>query len=190
MRINNLAVVPLAASTTGSPVDYVLSALARHIPSSATAAPRATPISGCPTPSSIPSHTQEALEFRQAPDFAPVIPAEAVATSVPAAASAAPAIPPVAIDLLNPAQAVPLAPPAASLPPMPATTTVPGIPPQLTGDDFVTVQWIETHIGTLRTWVPQTETFHFEAMSQAPLPGVGSIGMGTLTGKTGQTQTI
>lgn len=87
-------------------------------------------------------------------------------------------------------QGVPPAPPAASLPPAPATMTAPGVPPKLTGDDFVTVPWIEIHIGTLRTWVPQTETYHFEAMSQAPLPGVGSIGMGTLTGKTGQTQPV
>lgn len=64
------------------------------------------------------------------------------------------------------------------------------LPALVTGDDFVTVQWVKTHIGTLATWVPNTETFHFEAMPQAPLPGVGSIGMGTLTGKTGQTQTI
>jgi len=54
----------------------------------------------------------------------------------------------------------------------------------------VTVQWVKTHIGKLRTWVPKTYTFHFQAMSQAPLPGVGSIGMGTLTGKTDQTQTV
>jgi hypothetical protein len=156
--------------------------------------------------------------LRQAPGFAPVAahPAEVIATNVPAAVSAAPTIPPIAIDpaaavpvdlLAAPAwrssavlaaailpapadQAVPPAPPAASLPPIPATTMIPGIPPQLTGDEFVTVQWIETHIGTLRTWVPQTETFHFKAMTQAPLPGVGSIGMGTLTEKTGQTQTI
>lgn len=62
--------------------------------------------------------------------------------------------------------------------------------PTLTGDDFVTVAWVPTHIGPLETWVPKTITFHFEPMSQAPLPGRGSIGMGTVTGETGQTQTI
>lgn len=145
--------------------------------------------------------------LRQAPGSAPVA-APVEATSVPAAAPGAPATPAnssVAINQIDtpvpapaapaegiqPAgQGVPPAPPAASLPPVPATTIAPGVPPQLTGDDFVTVQWTETHIGTLRTWVPQIETFHFEAMSQAPVPGVGSIGMGTLTEMSGQRQTI
>jgi hypothetical protein len=62
MRINFLATILLAGSTTGTPVDYVLSALAPHMPNSATAAPRATPSSGCPTPSSMPSYIQEVLE--------------------------------------------------------------------------------------------------------------------------------
>ncbi|KAF1924182.1 uncharacterized protein M421DRAFT_425016 [Didymella exigua CBS 183.55] len=102
----------------------------------------------------------------------------------PVAPASAPVGPPVAVPPAN--QAVP---PAASLPLIPAITTVPQSP-LLTGNDFVTVQWVETHVGTIRTWAPQTKTFHFAAMSQAPLPGVGSIGMGTLTGKAGQTQTI
>ena len=59
----------------------------------------------------------------------------------------------------------------------------------ITGDDFVTTQWVETHIGEATQWVPEIVTFHFEPMSQAPLPGEGSIGMGTLTGEPGQTQT-
>lgn len=135
------------------------------------------------------SEANAVARLRQAPGFAP---ADApVANDVPAwKSSMTPATPAPAAAVPPAEQAVPLAPPAAPLPPAPATRTVPGVPPQLTGDDFVTVHWIETHIGTLRTWVPQTETFHFEAMSQAPLPGVGSIGMGTLTGKTGQTQTV
>jgi hypothetical protein len=149
--------------------------------------------------------------IRQAPGFAPVVapPAEVGAPAIPPAAvrgGPQPAVDPLAAPAwkssagqapaaptaaIPPAEhAVTPAPPATSLSPIPATTTVPGVPSQLTGDDFVTVQWIETHIGTLCTWVPQTETFHFEAMSQAPLPGAGSIGMGTLTGKTGHTQTI
>lgn len=152
--------------------------------------------------------------LRQAPGFAPVAapPAELLAPSLPVAVPTTPAVPPAAVPVdappvvdlpaalalvpaaiavaISPAdQAIPPAPPSASLPPIPATKTTLS-PPLLAGDDFVTVQWVETHIGTLRTWVPQTETFHFKAMSQAPLPGVGSIGMGTLTGKTGQTQTI
>ena len=59
----------------------------------------------------------------------------------------------------------------------------------ITGDDFVTTQWVETHIGEATQWVPEIVTFHFEPMSQAPLPGEGSIGMGKLTGEPGQTQT-
>ena len=46
-------------------------------------------------------------------------------------------------------------------------------------------------MGTVQTWVPKTITFHFEpVMSQAPLPGKGEIGMGTLTGVPGKTKTI
>ncbi|KAF3042916.1 hypothetical protein E8E12_006463 [Didymella heteroderae] len=181
MRIGNLVTILFVEATTGGLVDYALSALAPQTQS------------GRPTPSSIPSHIQEVLELRQAPGFAAVAAPtpEGVAPTTPAAAPAAPVIPsaavpvdpPPAVDPIaahSPAlaaaippanQAVPLAPPAASLPLVPATMTGP-LPPLLTGDDFVTVQWIETHIGTLRTWVPQTETFHFEVMSQAPLPGI------------------
>jgi hypothetical protein len=57
---------------------------------------------------------------------------------------------------------------------------------------FVTVQWAETFIGgTYSTWWPHTISLDFDAQAnQAPPPGKGEIGMGTLTGKTGQTQTI
>lgn len=126
---------------------------------------------------------------------APPAPANLPAAVPPAAALPAadlfiaPAAPAAAMPpAMPPANQADLPAPAATVPP--ATTTIP-LPPPMTGDDFVTVQWIETHIGTLRTWIPKTQTFHFEAMSQAPLPGVGGpVGMGTLTGKTGQTQTI
>lgn len=136
------------------------------------------------------------------PGLAPIAapPADIVAPAVnpPVPGTAAPpaAVPPVGDPLAAPAavmppanQAVPPAPPAAVPGSLLPTTTMPR-PPLVTGDDFITVQWIETHIGNIRTWIPKTETFHFESMSQAPLPGVGGIGMGTLTGKTGQTQTI
>jgi hypothetical protein len=51
---------------------------------------------------------------------------------------------------------------------------------------------METWIGgTSQTWVPKTITFHFAAIeTYVPPPGRGEIGMGTLTGKTGKTQTI
>jgi hypothetical protein len=56
----------------------------------------------------------------------------------------------------------------------------------------VTVQWVETTLGgTYSTWWPHTISLDFDpAKNQAPLPGKGEIGMGTLTGRTGQTQTI
>lgn len=123
--------------------------------------------------------TDMIVRLRQAPGFARVAapPPEVVPPAAPATALPAPANPPAAV-------------PPAAVPLLAATTTIPS-PSLMAADDFVTVQWVETHIGTLRTWVPKTQTFHFEAMSQAPLPGAGGpIGMGTLTGKTGQTQTI
>ncbi|EMD87879.1 hypothetical protein COCHEDRAFT_1182927 [Bipolaris maydis C5] len=57
---------------------------------------------------------------------------------------------------------------------------------------FVTVQWVETFIGgTYSTWWPHTISIDFKPQrSAAPAPGRGEIGMGTLTGKTGQTQTV
>lgn len=57
---------------------------------------------------------------------------------------------------------------------------------------FVTVQWVETFVGgTYSTWWPHTISIDFKPQrSVAPAPGRGEIGMGTLTGKTGQTQTV
>ncbi|KAF2111482.1 hypothetical protein BDV96DRAFT_650040 [Lophiotrema nucula] len=80
-----------------------------------------------------------------------------------------------------------LAPPIAVIPP--TTTSAPSIP--LGEENSVTVQWIETWIGTSRTWVPVTITVKFIAVpSQLPGPGKGVIGMGTLTGDTGVTKTV
>ncbi|KAJ8109413.1 hypothetical protein OPT61_g7477 [Boeremia exigua] len=162
-----------------------------------------------PVQTSTPPSTKNGIELRQVPGFvappavieAPVIPAAAPPAPLDQPAALPPAIAPPALDPV----VAPAPPPAAAIPPAyqavspappaailasPLTTSTMPLPPAVTSDDFVTVQWIETHVGTLRTWVPNTFTFHFEAVSQAPLPGVGSIGMGTLTGKTGQTQTI
>ncbi|KAF2004195.1 hypothetical protein P154DRAFT_50751 [Amniculicola lignicola CBS 123094] len=59
------------------------------------------------------------------------------------------------------------------------------------GGISVTVQWVETHIGSSTTWVPVTVTFKFAAVpSQGPLPGKGVIGMGSLTGEAGAVRTI
>ena len=88
--------------------------------------------------------------------------------------------------------AIPPAPPAAALL-TPSTTPPAAIPVPTHGlSVFVTVQWLETWIdGTSRTWLPHTITLHQEALTgAAPPPGKGEIGMGTLTGKVGVTQTI
>ncbi|KAG9191086.1 hypothetical protein G6011_09174 [Alternaria panax] len=57
---------------------------------------------------------------------------------------------------------------------------------------FYTVVWAETWIGgTYSTWWPHTISLDFKpAQTHAPLPGVGEIGMGTLTGRTGVTRTV
>ncbi|KAF9700058.1 hypothetical protein EKO04_001970 [Ascochyta lentis] len=179
MHVYAIAAALCAVLSTGSTADRnILSALAPHTPT----------LIARPTPPAVQSHIQDGLELRQAPGLVPIatLTTETVAPEVPIAVLPAPANPPAAIP---PAPAPPAANPPGVLAQAPATTTSPLLP-LITGDDFVTVQWIETHIGTLRTWIPKTQTFHFESMSQAPLPGVGSIGMGTLTGKTGQTQTV
>ncbi|KAF2468774.1 uncharacterized protein BDR25DRAFT_315752 [Lindgomyces ingoldianus] len=55
----------------------------------------------------------------------------------------------------------------------------------------LTVQWVETVVNGVKTWVPVTATFKFEAVpSQAPGPGKGIVGMGTLTGVVGVTKTV
>ncbi|KAJ4990097.1 hypothetical protein SVAN01_04378 [Stagonosporopsis vannaccii] len=183
----------------------ILSALAPHTPVLRAAAPTSPPLH---------SGLQDRLELRQAPGLAPVAApaADIVAPAVPGAAPPVPVDPPAAVPpaIVPPAIGpafVPAPAPAAAIPPpvvnpvgspappaavvvSPLTTSTLPSPPLKTSEDLVTVQWVETHIGKLRTWIPKTYTFHFEAMSQAPLPSVGSIGMGTLTGKTGQTQTI
>ncbi|KAH8725858.1 hypothetical protein GQ44DRAFT_615058, partial [Phaeosphaeriaceae sp. PMI808] len=58
-------------------------------------------------------------------------------------------------------------------------------------EEEVTTQWLETWVGgTSQTWVPKTIVYHYEPMPTAPSPGRGEIGMGTLTGDTGKTQTV
>lgn len=77
----------------------------------------------------------------------------------------------------------------ASVSKITTTTTQPTQP--VTGDDYVSVQWIETWIGgTSRTWLPHTFTFHFATRSPDPPPGKGQIGMGTIKGEAGHTKTI
>jgi len=95
----------------------------------------------------------------------------------PTVAAAAAAVAPVA--LVKQAAAVP-------------ETTTPLQPVlNVTGDDYVSVQWVETWMNsTSRTWVPQTFTVHFPSRTPGPSPGRGQIGMGTLTGEAGHTKTL
>ncbi|KAI1560642.1 hypothetical protein PtrEW4_011060, partial [Pyrenophora tritici-repentis] len=69
-------------------------------------------------------------------------------------------------------------------------TTVPIAP--FSNVPFVTVVWEETFIGgTFSTWVPYTVSLDFKPSTvHAPLPGKGGIGLGTLTGEIGHTQTV
>lgn len=121
-----------------------------------------------------------------APANAPDAPA-----APPPNAPAAPAINPPAAASTSARPVAPLAAnPDTSVPHITTTSSLlstPGV-----NQDFVSVQWVETWIGgTSQTWVPKTITFHFQAfVTQAPMPGIGEIGMGTLTGVPGQTKTV
>lgn len=79
-----------------------------------------------------------------------------------------------------------------SLLPPPTTTSTLFASSSVNPDDFVRVQWVETWFGgTSQTWIPKTITFQFRPWpTQAPLPGKGEIGMGTLTDEPGKTKTI
>ncbi|KAI8932135.1 hypothetical protein NX059_011018 [Plenodomus lindquistii] len=72
-----------------------------------------------------------------------------------------------------------------------ATTTPAPVPGAPVGDDYATVHWVETTIGgTYSTWVPVTNTVHFESRTPGPPPGRGEIGLGTIKGEAGKTKTI
>ncbi|KNG52475.1 hypothetical protein DDE82_006325 [Stemphylium lycopersici] len=98
-----------------------------------------------------------------APLLIPIAPAPAPAVAAPA--------PPANIAGATGARATPVVAPFSNVP-------------------FVTVQWAETFIGgTYSTWWPHTISLDFK-QTVISLPGKGQIGMGTLTGKTGQTRTV
>lgn len=146
----------------------------------------AVPVPGVPAVPAIPT---------VAPAAAPVAPV-APPTNLPTTSLATvPAIPPANLPAVPPVVA-PAAPPAIPpAPPVAVPLTPPANPlaaaPTQTASEFVTVQWIETWIGgTSRTWLPHTITIHNEGLSNAPLPGKGEVGMGTLTGKPGVTRTF
>jgi hypothetical protein len=142
--------------------------------------PRAVPVPAAPNdranaaaPSTVPATT--AIP----PGVAPVAP-----LAVPPPTSPAPAITPA----ITPA--IVTATPAA-IPPAPPTNAPAAAPPNESGVS-ITVQWIETWIGgTSRTWLPHTITLHNQAaLETVPAPGKGQIGMGTITGRLGVTQTV
>ncbi|EOA87332.1 uncharacterized protein SETTUDRAFT_179109 [Exserohilum turcica Et28A] len=130
------------------------------------------------------------------PGVAPVDPN--IAVPVPPAPIAAPA--PIIVPPVNPVPPPVPAPLPNEIPPAPApappatSTTVAGslATGPFSNVPFVTVQWGETFIGgTYSTWVPYTISLDFKPeRTAAPIPGKGNIGMGTLTGETGQTQTV
>jgi hypothetical protein len=57
--------------------------------------------------------------------------------------------------------------------------------------DYTTTKWYESWVdGTYSTWFPTVITVIHKEPSPPPLPGKGEIGMGSITGITGQTQTV
>ncbi|ORY19562.1 hypothetical protein BCR34DRAFT_582260 [Clohesyomyces aquaticus] len=124
------------------------------------------------------------------------IPSATAAASIPVSSSAAPeptSNPAIQENLDLRAREIVVNPAAPQPPSVPAA--VPGVKstarpgePQVS----VTVQWVETMLkGGIKTWVPVTVAVTFVAVpSQAPQPGEGVIGMGTLTGQTGITKTV
>ncbi|KAK7190411.1 hypothetical protein PSPO01_03386 [Paraphaeosphaeria sporulosa] len=196
MRTTALTTLFLSLLTLGEAIQFA--ELLRYTSASGTGVDA---ISGLPPNSDTPAMTQapdslemQNLDLRQAMPV-PAAPNADVKAAVPPTVSTstavAPAVPPAIVPGAAPAAPLAVPPaitpaPLASVPPAPVAT-----PPDDSGV-FVTVQWVETWIGgTSRTWLPHTITLRNEALSNAaPLPGKGSIGMGTLTGRLGVTKTI
>ncbi|KAF2848147.1 hypothetical protein T440DRAFT_470485 [Plenodomus tracheiphilus IPT5] len=138
------------------------------------------------TPSSIATS-----QINPAPASTAALPTSAAQTS----SSVPYNVPPANAPAPAPAQPAAPVPPAANpvIAVIASTTTTPAVPPApgLTGDDYISVRWVETWIGgTSRTWVPETTTIHFESRTPGPLPGSGRIGLGTIKGEVGRTKTI
>ncbi|KAF1978773.1 hypothetical protein BU23DRAFT_595339 [Bimuria novae-zelandiae CBS 107.79] len=158
-------------------------------------APAVAPVAPLPAAAAIPVTSDANPNVAVAPaiPIAPTAPTAdpntAIAPAVPVAPGVAPA---------NPAAIPPVVAPAApaGILPTPPTSLLLTRPPNELAPTyilsaFVTVQWLETRIGTKQTWLPHTVTIHQEALSDAAVPpGRGEIGMGTLTGHPGATKTI
>jgi hypothetical protein len=57
--------------------------------------------------------------------------------------------------------------------------------------DYTTTKWVETWVGgTYSTWTPTVITVIHKTPAPAPPIWQGEIGMGSLTGETGKTQTV
>lgn len=102
-----------------------------------------------------------------------------------------PAVPANPVAPINPAVPVPPAAVLTTTTPLATPTTAASVPAGVAFDS-ITVQWVETWLGgTSQTWVPKTITFHFPAyVTQAAQPGMGEVGLGSLTGRTGFTKTV
>lgn len=128
--------------------------------------------------------------------MASIAPIAPIASAAPAAPAAAPADSSADMPINPTTIAIPAFPVTPPQPPADLTLTTAAVSPvagQIEDPSvFVTVQWLETWIGgTSRTWLPHTITLYQGAPARTgPLPGKGEIGMGTLTGELGITQTV
>ena len=153
-------------------------------------APVAVPLSGSTAAAVNPPVPAPVAPVTVAPADRPAAALAAVVShfsSPPAAEAPASAMSDVSVTPTN--RVVPPASSATFLESSRVTTTTP-LPSLVASDDSASIQWIEAYINGLRTWLPKTQSFRFEAMSQAPLPEVGTVGMETSTGKVEHTQTI
>ncbi|KAH6875961.1 hypothetical protein BKA58DRAFT_437916 [Alternaria rosae] len=202
MRIQDIYILLLSAIVSGRL--FAESEYLQDIEETTTtigASPASVPTSGSPTVTYIADLGD--IGLRQGSGIASVESAPAPVQQPPAIITAIPAA-----ELVPAFPVVNHIPPPALAPPVNAIAPVaPALPINVAGTagadvtrlakpfsnvPFYTVVWAETWIGgTYSTWWPYTISLDFKPVqTQAPLPGVGSIGMGTLTGKTGVTRTV
>ncbi len=149
--------------------------------------PGTAPIGVVPAPVQQPPAVITAIPLTEPAPAIPVDPTLPVPVAIPAPAVNPPAVPAPPLNAIAP---------VAPAPPINVAGTagadVTRLAKPFSNVPFYTVIWAETFIGgTYSTWWPHTISLDFKpAQTHAPLPGVGEIGMGTLTGKTGVTRTI
>lgn len=146
-------------------------------------APGVAPIGGLPAQQ--PSVTTTTLPAVAPAPQQPVVPAPAI--PAPAKPALAPVVDSSISSVLSATTTTILLDAIAPAAPPASVTAIP-----FSNVPFVTVVWEETFIGgTYSTWVPYTVSLDFKPSKiHPPLPGKGEIGMGTLTGNTGHTQTV